>query len=263
MKHTHLYWKLGIISCFLIGYVLLSYPFVKNTLIQYKVSHQQEEMQSNFQASKGHKSDFQYDTIQPPSLPDVLSASGPTQGAVGEIVSDQIGLHVLIFPGANQSNLLSGATTISPNQKIGKGNYVLLGHHMKDESLLFSPIMKLKKDDIVYVRDQNKVYRYRIEKTEIVHQSQVSVMEDKGDHRLTLITCDKATLTDRRFIATGFLEKSESIKNENEFIVKSYEKEKENLNTREGSQSYWYAMILGMYVFLCIVLSILLWKKTK
>ncbi|PFR47391.1 class A sortase, partial [Bacillus cereus] len=77
-------------------------------------------------------------------------------------------------------------------------------HHMNDESLLFSPIMKLKKGDIVFLRDQDKVYQYRIEKTEIVHQSQVSVMKDKGDRRLTLVTCDKATLTEKRFIATGF-----------------------------------------------------------
>ncbi|MBK5491838.1 class A sortase [Bacillus sp. TH13] len=263
MKHTHLYWKLGIISCFFIGYFFLTYPFLKNTLIQYKLFHQQENIQSNFQASKGHKSDFQYDTIQPPSLTDVLSASGPTQGAVGEIISSRIGLHVPVFPGANQSNLLSGATTISPNQKIGQGNYVLLGHHMKDESLLFSPIMKLKKDDIVYLRDENKVYKYRIDKTEIVHQSQVSVMEDKGDHRLTLITCDKATLTDKRFIATGFLEQSESIKDQHGSIVKKYEKEKEDVNKRERSQRCWYTIILGVYVLLCIVFSVFLWKITK
>ncbi|MCQ6336231.1 MULTISPECIES: class A sortase [Bacillus cereus group] len=151
MKQRHIYWKIGIITCFLIGYFLITYPFFKNTLIQYKITQQQEKIHANFQDSKGNKSDFQYDTIQPPSLTDVLSVSTPTQGAVGEIINNRIGLHVPIFPGANQSNLLSGAATLSPNQKIGQGNYVLLGHHMKDESLLFSPIMKLKKNDSVYL----------------------------------------------------------------------------------------------------------------
>ncbi|HDR6289125.1 TPA: class A sortase [Bacillus cereus] len=263
MKQRHIYWKIGIITCFLIGYFLITYPFFKNTLIQYKITQQQEKIHANFQDSKGNKSDFQYDTIQPPSLTDVLSVSGPTQGAVGEIINDRIGLHVPIFPGANQSNLISGAATLSPNQKIGQGNYVLLGHHMKDDSLLFSPIMKLKKNDIVYLRDQNKVYQYRIDKTEIVHQSQVSVMEDKGDHRLTLITCDIATLTDKRFIATGSLEKSESIKNQKGPIVKKYEKEKENLNNEEGARSYRYMLILGAYVVLCVMLCLFLWKSTK
>lgn len=28
---------------------------------------------------------------------------------------------------------------------MGKGNYPLAGHHMRDESMLFGPIMKVKK----------------------------------------------------------------------------------------------------------------------
>ncbi|RAN86470.1 class A sortase [Bacillus sp. SRB_28] len=263
MKKTHLYWKLGIISCFLIGYFFLTYPFLKNTLIHYKIAQQQGKKQSDFQASKVHKTNFQYDMIRPPSLTDVLWASSPTGEEVGEIVSDRIGLRLPIFAGANQSNLLAGAATVSPYQKIGQGNYVLLGHHMKDESLLFSPIMKLKKGDIVYLRDQNKVYQYRIEEMEVVHQSQVSVMEDKGDHRLTLITCDKATATNHRFIATGSLVKSESVKNQHQSIVKNYEKVTNDLNKQAGTRSYWYMFILAVYVLLFVVISAVLWKVMK
>ncbi|MDZ5606388.1 class A sortase [Bacillus pseudomycoides] len=258
-----MYWKLGIISCFLIGYFFLTYPFLKNTLIHYKVAQQQGKEQINFQPSKVNQADFQYDMIQPPSLTDVLLASNPTGEAVGEIISDHIGLHLPIFAGANQSNLLAGAATVSPYQKIGQGNYVLLGHHMKDESLLFSPIMQLKKGNIVYLRDENKVYQYQIEETEIVHESKVSVMKDKGDHRLTLITCDKATATNQRFIATGFLVKSESVKKQHESIVKYYENVKENLNQQAGTQSYWYMLILAVYVLLFVVISAVLWKIMK
>ncbi|PEX06524.1 class A sortase [Bacillus cereus] len=263
MKKTHLYWKLGIIFFFLIGYFFLTYPFLKNTLIHYKIAQQQGNEHSNFQSAKVPISDFQYDEIQPPSLTDVLWASDPTGEAVGEIVSDRIGLHLSIFAGANQSNLLAGAATLSPNQKIGEGNYVLLGHHMKDESLLFSPIMNLKKGDIVYLRDENTVYQYRMEETEVVHESKVSVMKDKGDHRLTLITCDKATATNHRFIATGFLVKSESVKKQQESIVKQYENVKGNLIQQAGKQSYWYALILAVYVLLFVVISIRLWKTMK
>lgn len=263
MKKSHFYWKLGIICFFLIGYFFLSYPFLKNTLIHYKIAKQQGNEQTNFQSSKVKKTDFQYDMIQPPSLTDVLWASNPTGGAIGEIVSDRIGLHLSIFAGANQSNLLAGAATVSPSQKIGQGNYVLLGHHMKDESLLFSPIMKLKKGDIVYLRDDNKVYQYRIEYTDIVHESKVSVMKDKGDSRLTLITCDTATTTNQRFIATGFLVKSESIKNQDELIVKGYENERESLNKREGTQKYWYMGILTIYIMLLMIVLTLLWKLMK
>lgn len=263
MKRTHLYWKFGIIFCFLIGYFFLTYPFLKYALIHYKIAQQQGNEQSNFQSAKVKKADFQYDMIQPPSLTDVLWASNPTGEAIGEIVSGRIGLHLPIFAGANQSNLLAGAATVSPNQKIGQGNYVLLGHHMKDESLLFSSIMKLKKGSIVYLRDENKVYQYRIEETEIVHESKVSVMKDKGDHRLTLITCDKATATNQRFIATGSLVKSESVKKQHESVVKNYENEKDNLNQQAGKQSYWYTLILAVYVLLFVVISAVLWKVMK
>ncbi|PEK57848.1 class A sortase [Bacillus wiedmannii] len=263
MKRTHLYWKLGVISCFLIGYFFLTYPFLKNTLIHYKIARHQGNEQLNFQSSKVSKADFQYGTIQPPSLTDVLRASNPAGKEVGEIVSERIGLYLPIFAGANQSNLLAGAATVSPNQKIGQGNYVLLGHHMKDESLLFSPIMKLKKGDIVYLRDENKVYQYRIEETEIVHESKVSVMKDKGDHRLTLITCDKATATNQRFIATGFLEKSESVNKQHELIVKNYENMKDNLSQQSGTKSEWYMLILAGYVLLFVVISAVLWKNMR
>lgn len=236
---------------------------MKNTLIHYKIAQQQGSEQSNFQAPKVNKTDFQYDMIQPPSLTDVLWASSPTGEAIGEIVSDRIGLRLPIFSGANQSNLLAGAATVSPYQKIGQGNYVLLGHHMKDESLLFSPIVKLQKGDIVYLRDQNKVYQYRIEETEVVHQSKVSVMEDKGDYRLTLITCDKATATNQRFIATGSLVKSESIKNQHQSIVKNYQKVTNDLHKQAGTQSYWYTLILAVYVLLFVVISAALWKVMK
>lgn len=236
---------------------------MKNTLIHYKIARQQGNEQSNFQSSKVGKADFQYDTIQPPSLTDVLLASNPAEKAVGEIVSKRIGLYLPIFTGANQSNLLAGAATVSPNQKIGQGNYVLLGHHMKDESLLFSSIMKLKKGDIVYLRDENKVYQYRIEETEIVHESKVSVMKDKGDHRLTLITCDKATATNQRFIATGILEKSESVNKQHELIVKNYENMKDNLSQQSGTKSEWYMLILAGYVLLFVVISAVLWKNMR
>ncbi|PEZ63338.1 class A sortase [Bacillus anthracis] len=263
MKKSHFYWKLGIICFFLLGYFFLTYPFLKNTLIHNKIAQQQGSGQLKFQPTKVNKADFQYDTIQPPSLADVLWTSNSDRKAIGEIVSERIGLHLPIFTGANQSNLLAGATTVLPNQKIGHGNYVLLGHHMKDETLLFSPIMKLKKGDIVYLRDENKVYQYRIEETDVVHESKVSVMKDKGDDRLTLITCDKATATNQRFIATGFLVKSESIKKQYESIVKGYEEEKDNLNKREGTQGYWYGAILTFYILLLVTVCTLLWKLMK
>ncbi|EJQ43628.1 sortase [Bacillus cereus BAG6X1-2] len=258
-----MYLKFGIIFYFLIGYFFLTYPFLKNTLIHYKIAQQQGNEQPHFQNSKAKKSDFQYDKIQPPSLTDVLQVSNPIEGTVGEIVSGHIGLHLPIFSGANQSNLLAGAATVSPNQKIGEGNYVLLGHHMKDESLLFSPIMKLKKSDIVYLRDENKVYQYRIEETEVVHESNVSVMKDKGDHRLTLITCDTPTLTDQRFIATGFLVKSESVKHQDGSIVKSYQQVTEDISEKVESQRYWYAIKLIVYILVLVLTPTLLWKWLK
>ncbi|WP_137597685.1 class A sortase [Paucilactobacillus kaifaensis] len=126
--------------------------------------------------------------------------------AAGTIKIPNIGVNLPIGLGLSKNVLLVGAGTMKREQKMGEGNYVLAGHHMNDQDVLFSPLMRIKKGNIIYLSDTQQKYQYRV--TNIIHvdEQQLSVIDDvPGERMITLITCDRAHGKDSRLVVQGKL----------------------------------------------------------
>lgn len=147
---------------------------------------------------------------------------------IGAIAIPSVGLYQPIFSGTTKANLIAGAGTMKDGQVMGKGNYCLAGHHMKDETLLFGPLSKVKVGDWVQLTDKTKLYTYEVTKVEIIHQSEVEVLEDTQTPTVTLITCEESGVnTNYRLMVKGTLIDNSPVEQEiiyTETIVQEQEK---------------------------------------
>lgn len=136
---------------------------------------------------------------------------------VGEIYMPAVDMHVPILEGVSNENLWLGAGTMKPGQQMGQGNYALAGHHMWDDSQLFTPIMDAAVGDVAYITDKNTVYEYTVTETFVAAKTEGHLVNDDVNGRLatdaalmTLVTCTDVWGSDR-FIVVGELTGSYSI----------------------------------------------------
>ncbi|MCL2864944.1 MAG: class A sortase [Lachnospiraceae bacterium] len=143
-----------------------------------------------------------------PELPEIIQnlPEIDRNDIIGFVTIESVGIFLPVFYGATHVNLLAGAGTMRPNQLMGQGNFALAGHHMRDPSLLFGPLLNVREGHWIQLSNGNDVYTYRVFRTELIHQSQVDVIDDTADAIVTLFTCDVPTHgTDFRFLVQGEL----------------------------------------------------------
>ena len=143
-----------------------------------------------------------YDSVSIPSITQLEKANKSKnkdkvlKNAVGQINIPKLHLKLNILKGTNQTNMMYGATTMLPNQQMGKGNYVLAGHNMKHKGILFSDLIlndkpQVKKGDVIYLTDGTHKYKYEVFSTKTVHKTNTDCLNDSKDPILTLFTCTK------------------------------------------------------------------------
>lgn len=196
---------------FLVSMLLLLMPFIKNKLVDNMSGINTSFTAKQFTENNKKDALNDYDSVKRPSMMAVFNHlfKSNEEAVIGEIHIDSVGIHLPILKGTNDGNLLSGATTMLNEQKMGEGNYSLAGHHMSDESILFGPLMGIKLGAVVIITDKTNDYSYEVTDMAIVSETDVSVLEDKGEDRLTLFTCDIVTATDKRFVVSAkFIKKT-------------------------------------------------------
>lgn len=127
---------------------------------------------------------------------------------VGVISIPKIKMKLPIYEGLNNTNLLSGAGTMRPKQKMGKGNYALAGHHMTNPHILFSPLQNIKVGNTIYlISKSKKVYSYRVTQKKIISKYQINYIKNVSKKRIiTLITCASGKPEEsRRIMVRGIL----------------------------------------------------------
>ena len=143
-----------------------------------------------------------------PELPEILEnlPSVDPGDVIGVISIERVGIFLPIFHGATKVNLLTGAGTMHYNQVMGEGNYPLAGHHMRDPSLLFGPLLEVNIGDLVQLSDRRNLYTYRVSTTGLVHENSVDILDYTEVPTVTLFTCDSNTVaTNYRFVVIGEL----------------------------------------------------------
>lgn len=89
-----------------------------------------------------------------------------------------------------------------------QGNVVMAGHRDIYGSV-FRYLNVLKPKDVVLVYTKTKVYRYIVVSSRIVKPTEVSVMQQTSDYRLTLITCTPIGIASHRIIVVAELDRTD------------------------------------------------------
>ncbi|STY44205.1 Sortase (surface protein transpeptidase) [Listeria grayi] len=121
---------------------------------------------------------------------------------IGSISIPDLELVVPIIQETTNTHLKAGATTYN-DTKLGKGNFVLLGHNMGEKGILFSDIPTLKKGAKLNVTVGKQTASYHVIKKEVVPYTNGQAMLPTKKNQVTLITCDKGTATDYRVVITA------------------------------------------------------------
>lgn len=147
---------------------------------------------------------YNYDDISEISLGSILQAKKEEAKApmIGEIAIPEVGINLPILKGVTNQNLLLGAATMKPDQKMGVGNYTLASHYSDayNETLLFAPLKRASVDMMVYLTDLTNVYTYQITSIRLVDATEVSVLDETGENILTLVTCKGLDGIQRRIV---------------------------------------------------------------
>lgn len=182
------------------------------------------EKSSSLKKGAGYNVDqrakMDYDGVSIPSLSQVYEANKPRNRrkamsyVVGTISIPSVNIHLNILQGTNNVNMLYGATTMLPHQEMGKGNYVLAGHNMKERNVLFSNLItddkpQVHKGDKIYLSDGKKRYTYEVTYTETINMHNTKCLNPSKEPVITLFTCtldhNNSGKTLYRFVVHGKL----------------------------------------------------------
>ncbi|WFA03818.1 class A sortase [Bacillus sp. HSf4] len=241
------------ICLILIGMLLVLSPWLKNVMIKeatvkYSLDKFTAEEVANNQESA---EEVPWDSaIEAPNFTTVLTSISKVnqKDVLGAISIDDVDILLPILNGTNTQNLLVGATTVNEGQIMGEGNYVLAGHHMRNHTLLFGPLLEVEVGTFIQITDKANIYTYQVVDKKIVKETNLSIVGKTTVPTVTLITCDVAGInTNKRLVIRGELMNTSSYSADNEY-VNMYKLQEE----KEGRQSYsiisWSILLIGLVI---------------
>lgn len=161
-----------------------------------------EELKIN-DAKPVKKEDFDWGSVQLVSDADLQTITQTQRHdyyPTGFISIPDVGLKLPILKGLSQTNLLTGAGTLSPTQEMGKGNYGLASHLMPSE-ILFTPLKRVQMGMSIYISDKVHTYEYTVTVKEVVAPNRGDVMNEiEGKELITLVTCSDLAGTNRLIV---------------------------------------------------------------
>lgn len=151
----------------------------------------------------------EYSEFKRPTLSDIRNADTRVNANAlqGYIEIPELGLSTNVFNyldyKTNQESALHGVIEGLKNEKVGEGNYVLLGHNLGYKGVLFSDLVRVKKGMQVNLFDGEALNQFVVTDYKIMESVDTSSMNMSKTPKLTLITCDRASATSKRVIVTA------------------------------------------------------------
>lgn len=212
----------------LLGLSLIFTPFLSEQIIIYKGKNidrediSMEKIRSNVEKSekKSNQDDYDFSAIKDVDIISLIKGSlnFDKDLVVGLILIPDLDLELPIFDGLNDANLMAGAATMKANQIMGKGNYALSGHNMKNKKLLFGSLMDIEVGSKVFISNGLKLYEYKIYENLVVPDTEINMIYDekaekKGKPIISIMTCFHSSSTGKRFFSLGELVKEHPLEN--------------------------------------------------
>jgi sortase A len=200
----------------IIGIALILTPTIKNQIIKHNIKKKSEivntitheEITENIETD----AEFDYEAIEDVGITSTIigSINFNNKSMIGQLIIPDLDINLPILKGVTNANLLAGATTMVPEQKMGEGNYPLAGHRMKQKDLLFGSLMDIEVGTTVYITDKKTIYEYKIYNTAVVPDTAMEMLDNKrseeqGKPIISLMTCYYSSKTGKRFFALGEL----------------------------------------------------------
>jgi len=190
-----------------VGTVILARPLFEEPLIEW-FTHVEVDP-TEFEANLAHASEYAEFDIES------ISAINPWRdllftymneevAPIGEIIIPSVDIHLPLLHGATNANMSLGGGTLSPEGRMGEGNFGLASHWMPQPGLLFASLYQVEIGDMIFLRDANYVYAYEIFENKIVEIYRGDVLDYvEGRVLVTLVTCTPDML--QRVIVQGEL----------------------------------------------------------
>jgi sortase A len=135
----------------------------------------------------------------------------PAGEATARIRIPKIGVDKIVVEGVSLRDLKKGPghypETPLPGQK---GNAAIAGHRTT-YGAPFSRIDELEAGDEVFVETVQGEFRYLVSEQQIISPTQVEVLDDKGDNRLTLTACHPKFSARQRIVVVAQLAPDEEV----------------------------------------------------
>lgn len=137
-------------------------------------------------------------TTTPPPPPD-------DGEAVARMVIPKIGVDQIVVEGVSRDALKKGPGHYPHTPLPGQPGNAAIAGHRTTYGQPFHRVDELAPGDEILVTTLQGTFRYEVSATEIVVPSQVEVIDDKGDDRLTLTSCHPKYSARQRIIVSALL----------------------------------------------------------
>lgn len=240
--------RFSLILVYCLAIILLFLPLIKQTLVIYQTRNVSLTSIETTNVSEH----VPLEAVQPPDLADV-AAFERTQvlQTIGQIIIPEVEIGLPLFSGVTNDQLLVGAGTLFPERAAENHNIVVIGHHLGRKNLLFGKLLTLAVGDAIYLEYRNQFYQYRVSQTKLVQQTEIQVLEDHHKAEITLITCDKPTQTNQRFVVSG-----ELVKQSAREIKQKTLQQKRHIQEKNKRKDLSYCIVTLITFMLCILLGI-------
>lgn len=211
--------KISINILFIVGIICIFFPVFKNTITLSSFQSSTVNFTNTIPKLKKNES------IRIPTYKDYLENNPNKVGeAIGEIEIPSQNIKLPIFAGLQNNQMLYGVGSMYPERNIKNENIVLLGHHLGVENLLLGKLKNVNLYDSITVTYLGNILEYKIVKKNTILETKLDILENDEKPKLTLITCEKPTITNKRIVAVAELINEEKKQNKQKKTEIKYSK---------------------------------------
>lgn len=246
MKKTMKKTKCSLIVIYCLAVFFLFLPFLKQACL----IHQTRSIKIHQVTAIEDLDSVELNAVQPPSLTDALRFDqNQVFRSIGRLVIPDVKISLPVFAGLLEDEMLVGVGTLYPERLAEKENIVIFGHHLGRKELLLGQILSLTEGKSIYLTYFGINYTYRITNIKTVDEKDLTVLSNHQKAEITLITCDTASPTNKRFVVTG--EQQHAFQNQE---AQTRKKQAEQIEQKQQEKNGYYVYFIFL-MFLVVLIS--------
>ncbi|WP_438905896.1 class A sortase [Enterococcus sp. AZ150] len=254
-KRSKFFLEFCVTSLMIMSLILLTYPAWKERIISQQISMHFIKKFSN----ELPKILPEEEKIHSLSAIDSLKQAKPKELiAYGAVQIPELNWIQPLYVGMTNENLFYGGVVMFPERTLQNDNFVIFGHHLGIQELLFGQILKAKIGQNIIVSYLGKTQTYTISETSLINEKDVDILDIKTQSMLTLFTCPTPTITSQRFMIRAYPSSitSQSFISEKRQLEEVKQYQQQNVSLKKS-----YILVFLIICLLIILLNRILFFK--